>query len=83
MISLSTAAADEARATNSKRITAVHLKRIVERDQQLDFLWELTRKVQDAPAAGQEKSEEAGADSEGKKKRGVGSKRRRKNSDEF
>ena len=47
MIDIVSRAAEEGRARSSKRITAAHLKRAVEKETQLDFLWEITSKVAD------------------------------------
>ena len=80
MISLVTKAAKEAKAKSSKRVTAAHLKQVVEKDEQFDFLAETVAKVPDAPAPKKdEDSEEAG---EGKKRKG-GTRKRRKDSDDF
>lgn len=51
MISLALKSADEARARNSKRVTAFHLKQAVQKDEQFDFLGEIVAKVPDAPTS--------------------------------
>jgi hypothetical protein len=76
MISVITTAAEEARSCSSKRITSVHLKRIVEKDKQFDFLWDIMAKVQDAPAPS-DKNEGAEDGGEGKKRKSVVKKRRK------
>ncbi len=75
MISLVTKSADLARAGNSKRVTAVHLKKTIEGDEQFDFLNDIVAKVADQPDAGQEKGKgrkkeesESGEDEKPKKK---------------
>lgn len=81
MISLVTKSANLARAGNSKRVTAVHLKKTIEADEQFDFLNDIVAKVAEGPDAGQEKSKrsksvEDGSDSEEKpKKKGRSRKR--------
>lgn len=51
MISLVTKAANEAKSRSSKRVTAVHLKQAVLKEEHFDFLNEIVNKVSDAPAA--------------------------------
>ncbi|KAK8214576.1 putative CBF/NF-Y family transcription factor [Phyllosticta capitalensis] len=51
MISLVTKAATEAKSRSSKRVTAVHLKQAVLKEEHFDFLNEIVNKVSDAPAA--------------------------------
>lgn len=74
MISLVTKSADLARAGNSKRVTAVHLKKAIEADEQFDFLNDIVAKVAEGPDAGQErkraKSEEESGSEEKPKKKG-------------
>ncbi|KAF2652729.1 histone-fold-containing protein [Lophiostoma macrostomum CBS 122681] len=69
MISLVTKAASEAKARNSKRVGAVHLKQAVTKDEQFDFLSEIVSKVADAPAAAASKSDPDAMDVDGKKKK--------------
>ena len=84
MISVVTKAADQARAKQSKRVTAAHLKHAVEKDEQLDFLAEIISKVPDAQAPKKEKEEDSEEAGEGKKKkRGGGTKRKKKDDDDF
>lgn len=79
MISLVTRAAKEAKAKSSKRVTAAHLKQACERDEQWDFLASIMEKIPDATQAKKdEDSEEAG---DGRRKK-VGSRRRKRDSDE-
>ena len=81
MISLVTKSADLARAGNSKRVTAVHLKKAIEADEQFDFLNDIVSKVAEGPDAGQEKSKrgksEEGSESEEKPKRKRGGRAKR------
>lgn len=51
MIALCDKAADQARARNSKRITAGHLKKAIAIEEKFDFLAEIIAKVPDAPSA--------------------------------
>ncbi|KAF1961766.1 DNA polymerase epsilon subunit C [Byssothecium circinans] len=76
MTSLVTKAAAEAKARNSKRVSAVHLKQAVTKDEQFDFLNDIVSKVADAPA---DKSDGDAMDVDGKKKKPAG--RRRKKAD--
>lgn len=50
MIGLCAKATEQARARNSKRITARDLKQVVIADEQFDFLEEIMAKVPDFPA---------------------------------
>lgn len=52
MISLVTKSADLARNGNSKRVTAQHLKKAIEADEQFDFLNDIISKVVEGPEAG-------------------------------
>ena len=81
MISLVTKAATEAKSRSSKRVTAAHLKQAVAKDEVLDFLAEIIAKVPDAPAPS-EKAEEGSDVAESKKRRG-GTRKKRKDSDDF
>lgn len=56
MISLALRSADIARSRGSKRVTAAHLKAVVQRDDQFDFLRDTVAKVPDAPTAAAGKS---------------------------
>lgn len=80
MISAITKAANEARATSAKRVTAAHLKQAMAKDEQFDFLADIISKVPDAAAPKKEEDSEEAA--EGKKKRG-GTKKRKKEADGF
>lgn len=82
MISLVTKAAAEAKSRSSKRVSAVHLKQAVTKDEQFDFLSEIVSKVAEAPAAA-EKSEDNAMEVEGKKRKGGGRKKRKADDDEF
>lgn len=84
MISVVTKAANEARAKQSKRVTAAHLKQAVMKDDQLDFLAEIISKVPDAPApAKKEKEEDSEEAGEGRRKKKGGTKKKKKDDDEF
>ena len=75
MISAITKAANEARATSAKRVTAAHLKQAMTKDEQFDFLADILSKVPDTAAPKKEEdSEEA---PEIKKKRGPTKKRKK------
>lgn len=83
MISVVTKAANEARAKQSKRVTAAHLKQAVMKDDQLDFLAEIIAKVPDAPApAKKEKEEDSEEAGEGKRKKKGGTKKKKKDDDD-
>lgn len=83
MISVVTKAANEARAKQSKRVTAAHLKQAVLKDDQLDFLADIISKVPDAPTASKkEKEEDSEEGGEGKRKKKGGIKRRKKDDDD-
>ena len=83
MISLVTKAAAEARIKGSKRVTPVHLKQAVEKDEQLDFLAEIISKVQDAPVAKKKDDDDSEEGVEGgrKKKKGGGKRKKREDDD--
>ena len=84
MISVVTKAANEARAKQSKRVTAAHLKEAVVKDDQLDFLAEIISRVPDAPAPSKkEKEEDSEEGGEGKRKKKGGTKRKKKDDDDF
>ena len=85
MTALVLGAAEKAREKGGKRITAGHLKSVVEADEQFDFLTEIVGRVQES-AEGEKKRKGAGKDSdsdddsgERKVKKGKG---RRKKGDE-
>lgn len=82
MISLVTKAASEARSRSSKRVTASHLKQAVAKDEVLDFLAEIIAKVPDAPAPSEKADEGSDVAAEGKKRRG-GTRKKRKDSEDF
>jgi hypothetical protein len=79
MVSLVTKSAAEAKARNSKRVGAVHLKQAIANDPQFDFLSDIVAKVADAPAAA-DKAEDAMDIDPAKKKKP--STRRKKKSDD-
>jgi hypothetical protein len=74
MVSLVTRAATEAKARNSKRVGAIHLKQAIMKNEQFDFLNDIVSKVADTA----EKSEETGIEAEGKKKKATTRKRKSK-----
>lgn len=80
MVSLVTKSAAEAKARNSKRVGAVHLKQAIANDPQFDFLSDIVAKVADAPAAA-EKNEDA-MEVDGAKKRKASSRRKKKSDDD-
>jgi len=85
MTALVLGAADRAREKGGKRITAGHLKSVVEADEQFDFLTEIVGRVQDAAEGerkrkgGKESESEEENSGERKVKKGKG---RRKKSDD-
>jgi Dr1-associated corepressor len=81
MISLVTKAATEAKARNSKRVAAIHLKQAITKDEQFDFLSDIVSKVADAPAAA-EKNDPDAMDIEGKKRKVSGRKKKAKLEDD-
>ena len=84
MISVVTKAANEARAKQSKRVTAAHLKQAVLKDDQLDFLEQIISKIPDAPAPSKkEKEEDSEEGGDGKRKKKGGTKRKKKDDDDF
>ncbi|KAL8837446.1 MAG: hypothetical protein Q9170_002532 [Blastenia crenularia] len=82
MISVVTKAANEAKAKSSKRVTAAHLKKAVEKDEQLDFLAEIISKIPDAPAPKKDEDSEEAVEGKRKKGGGGGASRRRKKTDD-
>jgi hypothetical protein len=64
MISLVTKSASVAKTSSSKRVTAQHLKKAIEADEQFDFLNEIVSRVVEGPDAGGKrvKSEEGSDD---------------------
>jgi len=64
MISLCAKASEQARARNSKRITATHLKQAVMTDEQFDFLEEIMAKVPDVPLPTENSNQGNGSDEE-------------------
>jgi hypothetical protein len=75
MVSLVTRAAAEAKARNSKRVGAIHLKQAIMKNEQFDFLNDIVSKVADAP-------EKSGIEAEGKKKKAITRKRKSKADDD-
>ena len=84
MISVVTKAANEARLKGSKRVTAAHLKRAVEKEEQLDFLNEIVSKIPDAPTTSkkEKEKEEDSDEGGGPKRRKPATKRRKKGDDD-
>lgn len=56
MISMMLNSGSEARAKGSKRITGLHLKHAVSKDEQFDFLSDQVERIQDGPGGVKEKS---------------------------
>jgi histone H3/H4 len=84
MISLVSGAAEKAREKGGKRVTAQHLKMVVQADEQFDFLSEIVGKVADGVDAGGEKRKKGkveDSDSEEEKKGRKGKGRRKKGDD--
>jgi len=87
MIALVTGAAAKAKEKGGKRVTAQHLKAVVEGDEQFDFLGDIVGRVADVQeGAGGEgrkrKEKNASSDSDGEEKKPKKGKGRRKKSDE-
>jgi len=81
MISLVTKAAAEAKARNSKRVAAIHLKQAITKEEQFDFLGDIIAKIADAPAA--DRAEGDAMDVDGKKKKASGRKKKKADDDDF
>ncbi|MCJ1478171.1 hypothetical protein MMC13_006847 [Lambiella insularis] len=75
MISLVTKAANQAKTKSAKKITAAHLKQVIEKDEQFDFLAEIISKVPDAPAPKKDEDSEGAGDG---KKRKAATRRKKK-----
>ncbi|KAG0647647.1 DNA polymerase II subunit C [Hyphodiscus hymeniophilus] len=86
MISLVSGAADKAREKGGKRVTAQHLKMVVQADEQFDFLSEIVGKIADGVEAGgdgKKRKVKSDMDSESEEeKKGRKGKGRRKKSDD-
>jgi len=87
MIGLVTGAAERAREKGGKRVTAQHLKMVVEADEQFDFLGEIVGRVaevqENAGGEGKKRKEKVGAsDSEEEEKKPKKGKGRRKKNDD-
>ena len=86
MISLVSGAAEKAKETGGKRVTAQHLKMVVQADEQFDFLSEIVGKVADGVEAGgdgkkRKMKNDMDSDSEEEKKARKGKGRRKKGDD--
>jgi hypothetical protein len=84
MIAMVSGAADKARQKGGKRVTAHHLKMVVQGDEQFDFLNDIVGKVADVQegAGGNKRKEKVeGSDSEEEKKIKKGKGRRKKSED--
>ena len=79
MISLVTKAAGQARSKSAKKVTAAHLKQVIEKDEQFDFLAEIISKVPDAPVPKKDEDSEGAGD--GKKKRGAPRRKKKEDDD--
>ncbi|KAF2794390.1 histone-fold-containing protein [Melanomma pulvis-pyrius CBS 109.77] len=82
MISLVTKAAAEAKARNSKRVGAGHLKQAITKDEQFDFLSDIMAKVADAPAAADKHDGDA-MDVDGRKRKASGRRKKKADDDDF
>ena len=83
MISIVLKSAAVARTASAKKVTASHMKQVVEAETQFDFLEEIIKKVPDQPVATKNHDDSEGAAEGGKKRRAAaGGGRRRKNQDE-
>jgi hypothetical protein len=78
MISLVTKAAAEAKARNSKRVGAIHLKQAITKNEQFDFLNDIVSKVADAP----DKPDADNMDVDTKKKRAASRKKKKADDDD-
>lgn len=75
MIALITKSSSEARQRSSKRVTSLHIKQAILKDEQFDFLQEIVSNIADASAReGQDAGEEGEEGSVGgrRKRRGAG-----------
>lgn len=79
MISLVTKAAEQARSKSAKKVTAAHLKQVIEKDEQFDFLAEIISKVPDAPVP--KKDEDSEGVGDGKKRKGAGRRKKKEDDD--
>lgn len=68
MIALVSGAAEKAREKGGKRVTAQHLKMVVEGDEQFDFLSEIVAKVEKEGSESEE--ERRGKKGKGRRKKG-------------
>ncbi|KAF2728711.1 histone-fold-containing protein [Polyplosphaeria fusca] len=82
MISIVTKAATEAKARNSKRVSTMHLKEAVTKDEQFDFLSDIVSKVADAPAAA-DKGDGDAMEVDGKKKKSAGRRKKKTDDDDY
>jgi len=86
MIALVGGAAEKAREKGGKRVTAQHLKMVVEGDEQFDFLGEIVGRVAEvqegAGGEGRKRKEKVASESEEEDKKPKKGKGRRKKSDD-
>jgi hypothetical protein len=82
MISLVTKAAKEAKDRSSKRVTAIHLKEAVAKDEVLDFLADIIAKVPDQAGGGKKHDDEGSDHNDGRKRKG-GGRRKKDDLDDF
>ena len=85
MISLVSGAAAQAKEKGGKRVTAQHLKQVVEGDEQFDFLNEIVGRVTEQEGGGESKKRKEKVettDSEEEEKKPKKGKGRRKKSDD-
>lgn len=84
MISLVTKAATEAREKSSKRVTAMHIKQAVEKDQNFDFLMDTISKISEQPEGkkgSKARSESPDPAEDAKRKKGGGRKKKTESED--
>lgn len=72
MISLVTKSAAQARLKSAKKVTAAHLKHVIQSDESFDFLTEIVSKVPEAASSKKEVKGEDSDEGETKKRRGRG-----------
>ena len=79
MISMVTRSAAIAKSSSAKKVTAAHMKQVVEGETQFDFLEEIIKKVPDAQV---QKKDEDSEGADGGKKRKGGRKKKREDDDD-
>jgi len=64
MISITLSAAEEAKARGSKRVSGHHLKQVVQKAEQFDFLRDIVARIPDAPTSKEGKAKGENSDEE-------------------